>query len=190
MPAMESTYERTLSPADAEARLRYLAELRTSARRAVLLPSLGLLIALGVVVASHGALTALWPHGAVVTVAWVAALVLARPALRRWATGALPPRGIERSLRLPLLCAAVAVAAAILADLAGANPLISAIAAGTALRAALAGMPAVAAGALLAGAVGDAMLLEGVAPSTGDLLIGAALVAGGLALAARERRRA
>jgi hypothetical protein len=187
---MESTYERTLSPADAEARLRYVAQVRTTARRAVLIPSLGLLIGLGVVVATHGALTALWPHGAVVTVAWVAALVLARPALRRWGTGSVLPRGVERSLRLPLLCAAAAVSAGVVADLVGLNPLITAIAAGTALRAALGGMPAVAAGALLAGAVGDAMLLEGVGPSTADLLIGAALVGGGLALAARERRRA
>ena len=157
---MQSTYERTLSPADAEARLRYVTEVRTSARRAVLLPSLGLLIGLGVVVASHGALPALWPHGAIVTVAWVAALVLARPALRGGGPGASSRAG-SSARAPPAALRRGGGGRGHPRELVGADPLISAIAAGTALRAALAGMPAVAATALLAGAVGDAMLVEG-----------------------------
>jgi hypothetical protein len=79
------------------------------------------------------------------------------------------------------------VAVAALAALAGANPLISGLAAMLAARAWLARMPATAAAALAAGALVDAALLD-VPTAAAEVALGAALAVTGLALRAWERR--
>jgi hypothetical protein len=176
-----------MSHADAGARLRYVDGVRTRARRAVLLPSFGLLSILGIVLATRGVLRAVWPHAAIVSIAWIAGLVVARPALlRHW-------RGLERGAelragaRLMLAYAAVGALALVLAIVAGVNPLITVIAAATALRARLAGMPAVALAAVATGALADALLESGVPAAAGEIVLGVALIVLGVALRAKER---
>jgi hypothetical protein len=165
----------------AAARLRHLSEVRRRARRAALAPSSALL-ALGAVAVIHGALALAWPHAAVLSAVWVGAVVAVRPVLRR----ARRRRGLEAARRLPFVCAAVAVAIAAVSVAAGASPLVSAVATAGALAASLAGMPAIAAAAMVSGLTGDALVAQGLAPAAGELIAGAGLLAAGLAGAARE----
>jgi hypothetical protein len=162
---------------DAAAKLRYVAEVRAQTRRAVLLPSFSVLVVVGAVIAMHGVVAGLWPGSTAASAVWVAGLLAARPLLRR-------PVG---SPRLAVRCAAAGVAVAALAALAGANPLISGLAAMLAARAWLARMPAAAAAVVAAGALVDAALLE-VPTAAAEVLLGAALAVAGLALRAWERR--
>jgi hypothetical protein len=165
-----------MSPSDAAARLRYVSGVRTRARRAALLPSWALLAALGVVLATHGVLTALWPHRPVVALAWLAAIVVVRPALRR----AGPD--IRAAAWLWAACAAAALAGMVVADAAGTDPLIAAIAAALALRCAFAGLPLAAIAVLGAG-----LVVEALAPGpAAEIALGAAMIVAGLAV----RRRA
>jgi hypothetical protein len=161
-----------MSQADADARLRYVAGVRTRTRRAALLPSFTLLTALGAVLATHGVLMAAWPHHPVASLAWLAAIVVARPAL----PGAGPE--ILAGAWLWAACVAAALAGMVIADAAGTDPLIGAIAAALALRAAFAGMPA----AALAVAA-TAVLVEALAPGpAGEVALGASLIVAGLAV--------
>jgi hypothetical protein len=162
---------------DAAAKLRYVADVRAQTRRAVLLPSCSVLVVVGAVIATHGVVAGLWPGSTAAAVVWVAGLLAARPLLRR-------PVG---SPRLAARCAALGVAVAALAALAGANPLISGLAAMLAARAWLARMPLVAVGALLTGGLVDAALLE-LPTAAAEVLLGAALAVAGLSLRAWERR--
>jgi hypothetical protein len=162
---------------DAAAKLRYVTDVRAQTRRAVLLPSFSVLVVVGAVIGTHGVATGLWAGSAAASAVWVAGLLAARLLLRR-------PLG---SPRLFARCAAVGVAAAVLAALTGANPLISGLAAVLAARAWLARMPLVALGALATGALVDAALLE-VPTAAAEVLLGAALAVAGLGLRAWERR--
>jgi hypothetical protein len=165
-----------MSQSDAADRLRYVSGVRTRTRRAALLPSFALLTAVGAVLASHGALMALWPHRPVVAYAWIAALVAARPALRRAGPEILAAAWLWAA------CVAAALLGMVAADALGADPLIAAIAAALALRAAFSGMPAAALAILTTGA-----LVEALAPGAGaEIALGAALIFAGLAV--RRRR--
>jgi hypothetical protein len=86
-----------------------------------------------------------------------------------------------------LAYAAVGALALVLAIVAGVNPLITVIAAATALRARLAGMPAVALAAVATGALADALLESGVPAAAGEIVLGVALIVLGVALRAKER---
>jgi hypothetical protein len=175
----------SLSPAQAAARLRHMEAVRARARAAALAPSFAL-IALGVVALSHGLLATAWPHARALTIVWVAAVVAVRPALRVLRRRVERGRGVE-SRRLPLTCAAGAVAVVAVAIAVGADPLVGAVAAATAVAAALAGMPAVALAAVAAGLAGDAVVATGAAAATGEVVAGAGLLAAGLVARARER---
>jgi hypothetical protein len=156
---------------DAAARLDYVAELRTRTRRAALLPSFTLLAALGAVLVTHGILVALWPHRPVVAYAWLAVIVAARPLLRR--------RGPEllAAAWLWAACAAAALAGMVVADAAGVDPLIAAIAAALAARAAFAGRALAALATLGLGAV-----IEALSPgAAAEIVVGVALIAAGIA---------
>jgi len=172
-----------MSDGDAAARLRYVSGVRTRARRAALLPSYALLAALGAVLATHGVLTALFPHRAVASLAWLVAIVLVRPALRR-----RPGPEIMAAAWLWAACVAAALAGVVAADALGVDPLIAAIAGALALRGVLAGMPAAAFGALAGGVVAEALVGSGVAGASAEAALGAILIAAGLAVRAAERR--
>jgi hypothetical protein len=178
-----------MSPSDAAARLRYMAGVRDRARRAVLVPAF-VALALGGIVATHGALIALWPHAAVLSVAWVACLVVARPGLI-WQRRRLERRrGLLGARRLRVACGVAGALAAMAAVVASADPLVSAAAGSVALAAYLAGVPAVALAAVVAGVAGEMALVDGASRPAGELVVGAGLVAAGLACLAMERRAA
>jgi hypothetical protein len=180
---------RDMTPSDAAARLRYMAGIRDRARRAVLLPAF-VALALGGIVVTHGALIALWPHAAVLSVAWLACLVVARPGLV-WQRRRLERRrGLLGATRLRVACGAAGVVAAVAAIVASADPLVSAAAGSVALAAYLGGVPAVALAALVAGVAGELAFVDGASRPAGELLVGAGLVAAGLACLVMERRSA
>ncbi|MGZ4168920.1 MAG: hypothetical protein ACXVSA_19535 [Solirubrobacteraceae bacterium] len=178
-----------VSHRDAAARLRYMADVQQRARRAALTPSFAL-VALGTIAVCHGLLATLWPHARALSVLWVAALVAVRPGLRVLRRHHERRRGLESSARLRLACAAGAAAFLAVAVVIGADPLVTALAATTALAAYLGGMPAVAVAALGVGVVGDVMIGRGLAPATGQIIVGVGLLAAGLMSLARERERA
>jgi hypothetical protein len=178
-----------MSPSDAAARLRYMAGVRERARRAVLLPAF-VAVALGGIVIAHGALIALWPHAAVLSVAWLACLLVARPGLV-WQRRRLERRrGLLASPRLRVACGMAGVLAAAAAVVASADPLVSAAAASVALAAYLASVPGVALAAVVAGVAGELAFVDGASPPVGEVLVGAGLIAAGLACVAMERRAA
>jgi hypothetical protein len=175
-----------MSGAEAAARLRYAAGVRTRTRRAVLGPGLALLV-LGAVVVVHAALMELWPHDAGVAASWLFALLGARLifVLRRrrvqWR------RGIVGAPHLRVAVAAAALAGTAAAIAVGANLLVSTISAVTAVAAYGAGIPSIAAAAVVTGAIGDVVLAEGVPRPTAELLFGVGLIAVGIASRVRER---
>jgi hypothetical protein len=178
-----------MSPSDAAARLRYMAGVRARARRAVLVPAF-VALALGGIVVTHGALIALWPHAAVVSVAWLACLVVARPGLV-WQRRRLERRrGLLGAPRLRVACAVAGALAAAAAVVASADPLVSAAAGSVALAAYLAGVPAVALAAVVAGVAGEMAFVDGASRPAGELVFGAGLVAAGLVCLVMERRAA
>jgi hypothetical protein len=158
------------------------------ARRAVLRPSVAL-VTLGAIVVANGVLVGLWPHDPAVNLGWIAALLAIRPLVRRSRRRSEERRGVVGGARLRTACAAAALAAVALAVIAGANPLITAVAVTAALAAYLAGRPAVALAVLAAGVVGDLVLLDGGSRAAGEILVGAALIAIGLTERALERER-
>jgi hypothetical protein len=178
-----------MSPSEAASRLRYMAGVRERARRPVLPPAFVALALAGIVV-THGALIALRPRAAVLSVAWLACLVVARPGLV-WQRRRLERRrGLLGATRLRVACGAAGVVAAVAAVVASADPLVSAAAGSVALAASLGGVPAVALAALVAGVAGELALVDGASRPAGELLVGAGLVAAGLACLAVERRSA
>jgi hypothetical protein len=170
----------------AASRLRYVDAVQRRTRRKALMPSF-LLFVLGVVVISHGVLQTLWPHTAAVAAAWIAAVIVVRPALRWLRTRIAERRGLHGSIRLRIACSIAALLAVGLAIAFGANMFVSAIAAACGVAAYLAGMPAIAMSAIAVGIVGDLMIGRGVAPSTAELVVGAGLVAAGAACLLQER---
>jgi hypothetical protein len=178
-----------MSPADAASRLRYMDGVRARARRAVLVPAF-VAVALGAVVVVHGALIALWPHGALLSIAWIACLIAARPGLV-WQRRRLERRrGLLGRRRLRVACAVAGTVAAVAAVVVSADPLVSAAAASVALAAYLGDVPAVAIAALVAGVAGEMALVDGASRPAGELLVGAGLVAAGLVYLAAQRRAA
>jgi hypothetical protein len=162
---------------------------RGRTRRAVLLPAF-VALALGVVVVMHGALLALWPHGVVLSVVWVACLAAARPGLV-WQRRRLERRrGLLGRTRLRVACGVAGVVAAVAAVAASADPLVSAAAGSVAFAAYLGTIPAVALAALVAGVAGELALVDGASRPPVELLVGAALIAAGVACVAMERRAA
>jgi hypothetical protein len=187
---MSSALDRpTMSGNDAAARLSYLSGIQARTRRALLMPSYAL-VALGAIVAVHGALAAIWPHAEVASLAWVGAAIASRPMLRWLRQRIAERRGVDGTLRLRLRSAAAALAAGTAAVLLGANSLISAIAVATALPAYLAGLRSIALAALLVGVVGDIMAAQDVSATAAQIVFGAGLVAVGLVCRAREQEHA
>jgi hypothetical protein len=166
------------SAAEAAARLRYLTDARVRTRRAALLPSPGLLVPVGAVLVAHALVLALWPHSGVAVVVWIAALVVARPALRaEWRRARRSP-GVVAAARSWGVCVAAVGAGAFLAAALGIDALVTAVAAGFVARAALARRPVVALAALAAGA----LAAGGIPPAALEGALGVALVAAGWAL--------
>jgi len=178
-----------MSPSDAASRLRYMDGVRARARRALLVPAF-VAVALGAVVVAHGALIALWPHGALLSIAWIACLIAARPGLV-WQRRRLERRrGLLGRRRLRVACAVAGSIAAVAAVVASADPLVSAAAASVALAAYLGDVPAVAIAALVAGVAGEMALADGASRPVGELLAGAGLVGAGLVYLAAQRQTA
>jgi hypothetical protein len=176
--------DRSVTSAEAHARLRHVEAVRERARAASLAPSFAL-IALGALAVCHAVLATVRPHDRTVTLVWVGAIVAVRPVLRRLRRERDRRRGLEGTARLPAACAAGAVAAVALAVGVGADPLVSALAAAGAIAAVLSGMPALAAAAVAVGLIGDLAIANGLAAATGEFVAGAGLLAAGLV--ARER---
>lgn len=171
------------SPSDAAARLRHVAELRVRTRRAALLPSPEFLVPVGAVLVAHALVLALWPHGGAATVVWIAALVVARPALRaQWRRDRLSP-GLVVAARSWGACVAAVGAGAFLAAALGIDALVTAVAAGFVVRAGLARRPVVALAALAAGTAAAALTAAGVPAPALEAALGAALIAAGRAAA-------
>jgi hypothetical protein len=178
-----------LSAASAAARLRYVDGIQRRTRKAALMPSF-VLLALGAIVVSHGIVATVWPHAAVVSIAWLAALVVIRPVLVWLRARIAERRGLDGSGRLRLACAATALLVVGLAIAFGANPLLSAVAAATAVAAYLGGMTAIAVAAVAAGVIGDVVIARGARPSVAELVAGVAIVAIGVISLLREQDRA
>ena len=175
-----------MSASDAASRLRYMDGVRARARRAVLVPAV-VAVALGAVVAVHGALIALWPHAALLSIAWIACVVVARPGFV-WQRRRLERRrGLLGRRRLRVACAVAGTVAAVGAVVASADPLVSAAAASVALAAYLGDVPTVAIAALVAGVAGELALVDGASRPTGELLVGAGLAGAGLVYLAAQR---
>lgn len=187
--AIAERHDHDLSPAAAAARLRYVGGVQQRTRRAALMPSFVLLFT-GAIVVSHGVLATVWPHAAIVSIAWIAALFLVRPVLLWLRNRIAERRGLHGSPRLRLACAGAALVVMGLAIAFGANPLLSAIAAATAVAAYLGGMTAIALAAVAAGILGDVIIARGVQPSIAELFIGAGIFAVGLVCLLQERARA
>ena len=174
------------SARDAAARLRYVSGVRERTRRAALAPSLAL-VALGTVVLTHGVLKTVWPHATVAWIVLVVGVLAVRPAMRWLIIRSEERRGLHASMRLRFACGAAGVGAAAVAVWMGANPVISAATAATAVAAFLAGLPELSVTIVAAGLTGEAMIAHGIAPSVGELVIGVALIAVGAIGRARER---
>lgn len=181
--------DQDMSPAAAASRLRYVDGVQRRTRRAALMPSF-VLLALGAVVVSHGVLATVWPHAAIVSIAWVAAVIAVRPGLLWLRNRIAERRGLHGSPRLRLACAASALVVMGIAIAFGANPLLSAIAAATAVAAYLGGMTSIAFAAVAAGVIGDVIVARGVRPSVAELVVGLCIVAAGVFSLLQERSRA
>ena len=142
---------------------------------------------LGALVAVRGALATVWPRAALVTITWLAVIIAARPLLLGVRRRLEDRRGIYGSLRLRLGVGAAGLAAAAVAIGFGVNPFLASIAAATAVTAYLAGLPSIAAAALVVGIVADVVAAEGSTPAAGELIFGVGLIAVGLVSRARER---
>lgn len=175
-----------MDPAHAAARLRYVSGIQERTRRAAVAPSFAL-IALGLIVMTHGAVATAWPHAALASIVWVAVAIAVRPALRVLRLRTAEQRGVHGLTRLRIATGVVGLATAGFAIALGANPLISAVAVATALTAYLAGLPSIALSAVVVGAIADTMIAENAAPAVGELIFGAGLLALGLVCRARER---
>jgi hypothetical protein len=176
-----------VSGTEAATRLRYLSEVQQRTRRAALSPAFGLLF-VGAIAVTHGLVVTVWPHSRVEWLVWLGALVAVRP-LMRWLRRRLEQRrGFESGWHARLACAAAALAFLVLAFGTGANPLVSALIAATALMAYLASMPLVSLAAIGVGLVGDFAIRQGLPVGTGQLLVGAALVAIGIATSVWEEK--
>jgi hypothetical protein len=175
-----------MDPANAAARLRYVAGVQQRTRRAAVAPSVPL-IALGLIVLAHGAVATAWPHAALASLVWVAVAIAARPILRVLRRRLADERGLHGLTRWRLATGALGLATAGIAVALGAAPLISAIAVATALPAYLAGMPSIALSAVVVGAIADTVVAENASPAVGELIFGAGLLAIGLVCRAKER---
>jgi hypothetical protein len=178
-----------LSPGTAASRLRYVEGVRQRTRRAALMPSFVLLVA-GAIVLAHGLLATVWPHAAIVSIVWVAALFAVRPVLRWLRTRIAERRGLHGSARLRLACAGAALVAVGVAIAFGANPLLSAIATATAVAAYLGGLTSIAIAAVAVGVIGDIVVARGMQPSIAQLVVGLGIVAVGVVSLLQERTRA
>jgi hypothetical protein len=173
---------------DAVARLDYVRGVRERVRRTALCPSLASVV-LGAVLVAHGVLRTMWPHTAVVSIIFLGSVLAARPLVRWLITRSEQRRGLQGSIRLRLLCGVAGIVAVPIAILLGANALISATAAAAAAAAYLAGLPALSAGAIAAGLIGDMMVAHGFPLAVGELVIGAGLLSLGAIGHAKERHR-
>jgi hypothetical protein len=171
---------------DAVARLDYVRGVRERVRRTALAPSLALVV-LGAVLLAHGVLRAMWPHTAVVSIIFLGSVLAARPLVRWLIARSEQRRGLLGSIRLRLICGAAGILGVAIAILLGGNALISAAAAAAAAAAYLAGLPALSAGVIAAGLIGDMMVTHGLSLSVGELVIGAGLICLGALGNAKER---
>jgi hypothetical protein len=178
-----------MSHQDAAARLRYLGEVQGRARRASLTPSFALLL-LGAIAVLHGLLATIWPHANALGVVWIAAIVAIRPVLRWAQRRAEQRRGLEARTRLRLICAAAAVAFVAIAWIVHADAMVAAVAAAGAFVAYLARMPAVALATIVVGVIGTFLIHDGLPAATGQMIVGAGLLAAGVMSLAREREAA
>jgi len=95
-------------------------------------------------------------------------------------TDVSPTQGLEGQKRVAFASAAAAVGFTVLAVATGANPLVSALAAASALMAFLASMPVVSLATVGVGVAGDLAIRQGLAAGTSQILVGVALIALGL----------
>ena len=145
---------------------------------------------LGAVALCHGLLATIWPHANALSVIWIVAVVAIRPVLRWAHRRAEQRRGLEARTRLRLACAAAAVAFIAIAYVAHADAMVAAIAAAGAFVAYLARMPAVALATIAVGVIGSVLIHDGLPAATGQMIVGAGLLAAGVMSLARERESA
>jgi hypothetical protein len=176
----------SLSLRDAESRLRYLSTVREQVRRRTLSPGISTAV-LGAVIIVHALLSSAWPHSRAVLVVWVAAVIAVRPVVRWVHARAADRHGLQGRPRLRLLCAAAGWAGIAAAFVLGADPLVTAITAAIALATYLSGLYALAAAVIAVGIVGDVAVAHGLARTTAELIVGAGLLAAGIASWLRER---
>ena len=176
---MQARLHRTdVSPTQAAARLHYLNDVQRRTRRAAYSPAYGLLV-VGAIALAHGAVITLWPQAGLEWLVWIGALLAVRP-LIRWLRRRLEQQGLEGQKRVAFASAAAAVGFTVLAVATGANPLVSALAAASALMAFLASMPVVSLATVGVGVAGDLAIRQGLAAGTSQILVGVALIALGL----------
>ena len=176
----------SVSIRDAEARLRYLGAVRERVHRRTLSPGVST-AALGAAIVAHAVLSTAWPHSRAVVVVWVAAAIVLRPIVRWVRRRSAQRRGLHARPWLRLACAAAGWAGVAAAVVFGASPLITAITAAIALATYLSGLYTLAAAVLAVGLVGDVLIAHGLARAIAELIVGAGLLAAGLAGVRQER---
>lgn len=176
----------SLSIRDAEARLRYLGAVRERVHRRTLSPGVSTAV-LGAVIVVHALLSTAWPHSRAVLAVWVAAAIAVRPIVRWVHARSADRHGLHTRPHLRLACAAAGWAGIAAAFVFGADPLITAITAAIALATYLSGLYTLAAAVIAVGIVGDLAVAHSVARATAELIVGAGLVAAGVAGRHRER---
>ena len=176
----------SLSLRDAEARLRYLGAVRERVHRRALSPGVSAAV-LGAVIVTHALLSTAWPHSHAVLAVWIAAVIALRPLVRWVRRRSAERRGLHGRPQLRLACAAAGWAGLAAAVVFGANPLITAITAAIALATYLSGLYTLAAAVIAVGVVGDLAIAHGLARASAELVVGAGLLAAGLAVLHQER---
>ncbi|MGH2893968.1 MAG: hypothetical protein ACRDPM_11995 [Solirubrobacteraceae bacterium] len=175
-----------LSFQDAEARLRYLGAVREQVHRRALSPGVSTAV-LGAVIVVHSLLSDAWPHSRAVVAVWIAALVAVRPIVHWVHIRRADRRGFHARPHLRLACGVAGWAGIAAAVVFGANPLITAITAAIALATYLSGLYVLAATVIALGIVGDVAIAHGFARATAELIVGAGLLAAGVAGVLQER---
>jgi ABC-type transport system involved in cytochrome bd biosynthesis fused ATPase/permease subunit len=176
----------SISIRDAEARLRYLNGVREQVHRRTLSPG-GATAVLGAVLVIHALLPSAWSRSRVTLAVWVVAAIAVRPIVRWVQARSADRRGVHGRTRLRLACGAAGWAGIAAALILGADRLITAITAAIALATYLSGFYTLTAAVIAVGIAGDIGIAHGLARSTAELIVGAGLLAAGVAGRLNER---
>jgi hypothetical protein len=175
-----SRHPEALSATDAEARLRYVQDVRRRTRHTTLPPVLMIGI-LGALVMVRGMLLLYWPHVAGLSAAWFIGVSLGGTVIALWLedrqrmqTGVQPLTGGRPAIVV------VAFAVVFIAHAIGANVVIAAIGVPLALAEWRSGTRTAAAAIVVIGLISEALVLQGTRQWAALVIFGAGLVAVGL----------